>query len=61
MQASRAQKLTNSQAQKLKALYEFGLKHNRYDNYRVALVGEIIIRYLSNLAQENIVYYPEFT
>ena len=61
MQASRTQKLTNSQAQKLKALWEFGIKYSRYDNYRVALVGEIIIRYLSNLAQEIIVYYSEFT
>ena len=28
--------------------------------YRVALVGEITIRFLSNLAQESIVPYPEF-
>ncbi len=25
-------------------LHEFGIKHNRYANYRNALVGEILIR-----------------
>jgi len=27
----------------------------------MALVSEIAIRFLSDLAQESIVYYPEFT
>ena len=40
---------------------EFGTKHNRYVNYRVALVDEMAIRFSSNLAQENIVSYPKFT
>jgi len=40
---------------------EFGIKDVRYVNYRIALVGEIAIRFLSNLAQENLVSYPEFT
>ena len=40
---------------------EFGIKHNRYVNYSVALVGEITIRFLSNLAQESVGSYPEFT
>ena len=40
---------------------EFGIKDVRYVNYRIALVGEKAIRFLSNLAQENLVSYPEFT
>ena len=40
---------------------EFGIRDVRYVNYRVALVGKIVIRFLSNLAQEGIVSYPEFT
>ena len=42
-------------------LREFGIRDVRYVNYRVALVGEIAIRFLSNLAQEGIVSYPKFT
>ena len=42
-------------------LREFGIRYVRYVNYRVALVGEIAIRFLSNLAQESIASYPEFT
>ena len=42
-------------------LREFGIRDVRHVNYRVALVGEIAIRFLSNLAQESIVSYPEFT
>ena len=30
-------------------LREFGIKHNRYVAYQVALVGEITIRFFSNL------------
>ncbi|KDR50776.1 hypothetical protein HMPREF1991_03218 [Hoylesella loescheii DSM 19665 = JCM 12249 = ATCC 15930] len=40
---------------------EFGIKNVRYVNYRVALVGEIAICFLSNLAQKSIVSSPEFT
>ena len=40
---------------------EFGIRYVRYVNYHMALVGEIAIRFLSNLAQESIVSYPEFT
>ena len=42
-------------------LRQFGIRYVRYVNYRVALVGEIAIRFLSNLAQESIASYPEFT
>ncbi|KDR52974.1 hypothetical protein HMPREF1991_00929 [Hoylesella loescheii DSM 19665 = JCM 12249 = ATCC 15930] len=42
-------------------LREFRIKHNRYVNYRVALIGEKTIRFLSNPAQKSIVPYPEFT
>ena len=40
---------------------EFGIRDVRYVDYRVALVGEIAIRFLFNLAQECVVSYPEFT
>ena len=40
---------------------EFGIKAIRYVNYRVVLVGEITIRFLSNLAPKGIVSYLEFT
>ena len=40
---------------------EFGIRDVRYINYHVALVSETAIRFLSNLAQESIVSYPEFT
>ena len=42
-------------------LREFGIIDVRFVNYRVALVGETAIRFLSNLAQDSIVSYPEFT
>ena len=42
-------------------LREFAIRDVRFVNYRVALVGETAIRFLSNLAQESIVSYPEFT
>ena len=38
-----------------------GIKAVCYVSYSVALVGEIAIRFLSNLAHEGIVSYPEFT
>ena len=40
---------------------EFGIRAVRYVDYRVALVGETAIRFLSNLAQESTVSYPEFS
>ena len=40
---------------------EFGIKDVRYVNYRIALVGETAIRFLSNPTQESIVFYPEST
>ena len=40
---------------------EFEIIDVRYANYRVALVGEVVIRFLSNLAQQGIASYPEFT
>ena len=40
---------------------EFGIRDTRYVNYRIALVGDAVIRFLSNLAQESIVSYPKFT
>jgi len=39
----------------------FGIRDVHYGNYRVALVGEITIRFLSNLAQTCIVAYLKFT
>ena len=40
---------------------ELGIRAVRYTDSRVALAGETAIRFLSNLAQESIVSYPEFT
>ena len=40
---------------------EFGIKYKRYIFCCVALVGKIAIRLLSNLTQQSIVSYPEFT
>jgi len=40
---------------------EFGIRDVRYVDYRVALVSETAIRSLSNLAQDSIVSYLEFT
>ena len=40
---------------------EFGIRDVHYVDYRVALVDEIAIRLLSNLAHEGIVSYLEFT
>ena len=31
---------------------EFGIRETRYANYRIAVVGDIAIRFLSNLAQK---------
>ena len=42
-------------------IHEFGIRDVRYVNYRVTLVGEFDIRFLSSFAQECIVSYPEFT
>ena len=40
---------------------EFGIRDVHYADYRIALVVETAIRFLSNLAQKSIVSYPEFT
>jgi len=40
---------------------EFGIRDVRYVNYCIAIVSEIAIRFLSNLAQECVVSYPKFT
>ena len=40
---------------------EFGIRDVRYGDYRVVLVGETAIRFLSNRAQESIGSHPEFT
>ena len=42
-------------------LREFGIREARYANYCYAVVGDITIRFLSNLAQKSIVSYPELT
>ena len=42
-------------------LREFGIKATRYANYRVALIGEVAMRFLSNLAQKYTESYPELT
>ena len=39
----------------------FGIRDVHYAFYRVVLVGEITIRFLSNLAQKSTISYPEFT
>ena len=43
------------------SLREFGIRDVHYVDYRVTLVGEIAIRFLSILAQKSIVAYLEFT
>ena len=53
--------MTTNQLRKAQTLRKFRIKHKRYVNYRVALVGEITTRFLSNLAQKSIVSYPELT
>ena len=42
-------------------LRQFGTRTVCYVNNHVALVGEIGLRFLSNLAQESIVSYPKLT
>ena len=43
------------------SIREFGTREIRYADYRHAVVGEVAMRFLSNLAQKNTVSYPEFT
>ena len=43
------------------SIHLFGISDVRYVNYRVALVGETSIRFLSNLTHESIVAYPELS
>ena len=38
---------------------EFGIKHNRYANWRVALVGEMAIRLLALSCSKGMLSYPE--
>ena len=38
---------------------EFGIKHNRYANYRVALVGEIVISLPALSCSKNMLSYPK--
>ena len=40
---------------------EFGIRDVQYVDYRIALVGETTIRFLSDLAQNSTVSYLEFT
>jgi|GEM_PF-999828 len=54
------QSIITNQLSKAQISRVFGIKHNRYDDYRVAPVGEITCCIFSNLAQESIVSYPEF-
>ena len=42
-------------------LREFGIKHNRYANCCVALVGEIVIRLLALSCSKGMLSYPECT
>jgi len=53
--------MTTNQLRKAQTLRKFRIKHKCYVNYRVALVGEITTRFLSNLAQKSIVCYTEFS
>lgn len=44
------------------SIREFGTREIRYADYRHGVVGEVAMRFLSNLAQKkNTVSYPEFT
>ena len=44
---------------KRKSMREFGIKHNRYANWRVALVGEIVIRLLALSCSKGMLSYSE--
>ena len=55
------QSIITNQLSKAQISRVFGIKYNRYVEYRMALVGEVTSRIFSNLAQESIVSYPEFT
>ena len=44
---------------KRKTMREFGIKHNRYANCRVALVGDIVIRLLALSCSKGMLFYPE--
>ena len=44
-----------------KTIREFGIKHNRYVNYRVALVDEMAIRLPVQSSLKGMVSYPELT
>ncbi len=42
----------------IKTLREFGIRKVRYANYRVAVGGDIAIRFLSNLSQNALYLIP---
>lgn len=44
---------------KRKSMREFGIKHNRYANCCVALVGDIAIRLLALSCLKGMLSYPE--
>ena len=44
---------------KCKSMREFGIKHNRYANWCVALVGEIAIRLPLLSCSKGMLFYPE--
>ena len=44
---------------KRKSMREFGIKRNRYANWRVALVGEIAIRLPLQSCSKGTASYPE--
>jgi len=44
---------------KRKSMRKFGIKHNRYANWCVALVGDIVIRLLALSCLKGMLSYPE--
>ena len=44
---------------KYKFMREFGIKHNRYANCRVALVGEMVISLPALSCSKGMLSYPE--
>ncbi len=44
---------------KYKFMREFGIKHNRYANWCVALVGDIVIRLLALSCLKGMLSYSE--
>ncbi|WP_314953289.1 hypothetical protein [Hoylesella loescheii] len=44
---------------KYKFMREFGIKHNRYANWRVARVGEMVISLPASSCSKGMLFYPE--